>query len=508
MVRRAQEDRDVSVILVWKSDRFSRDRYQAATVKGQLAKAGVRVISVTEPYDSRTTSGIVLESVTDAMNQIRSMEIGLVTHRSLLVNCENRDPASGWAYKNGGMPQFGYRNKRVYADADRKYQRISHCIWELDDEIVAGKPVHEWARTILIDWRLREKVGPDVIARRLTQAGVPTPRGRRAWSDSSVNYLMMPDKLLQYAGYGIWNRRDFRNGGKSWKDRSEWKVVENAHPAIITPEEAEAIHAIRTQRASRPGKGCKVPSPWVLSGGLLVCAHCGANYAGRKKDSRNYYVCGAHIYRDGIDCTKPWYLRSEDVESAAFDCVQMVLASDSKHTRRIVDSYNKWVESQAALYLSTQKSRQAELERLRAEIENLTASLAAGVDPVTIRQAINERARHVEKLESLGNVELPTKLSVKDMDCQAVEVRKIAESRDTDRKRAILRDYIAAMTAYPEKRTVKVTVRPLSTICGHSLVGRFEGAQTGNGCETPPIGLGDLGVALSTGDFGKERFFP
>ena len=110
------------------------------------------------------------------------------------------------------------------------------------------------------------------------------------------------------------------------------------------------------------------------------------------------------------------------------------------------------------------------LERLRAEIENLTASLAAGVDPLTIRQAINERAKHVEKLESLGNVELPTKLSIRDLDRQAVEVRKIAESRDTDRKRAILRDYIAAMTAYPEKRTVKVTVRPLSTICGHSLV--------------------------------------
>lgn len=283
---------------------------------------------------------------------------------------------------------------------------------------------------------------------------------------------MMPDKLLQYAGYGIWNRRDFKNGGKSWKDKSEWKIIENAHPAIITEEQAEAIHAVRTQRTCRPGKRGKVPSPWVLSGGLLVCAHCGANYAGRKKDSRNYYVCGAHIYRDGIDCTKPWYIRSEDVESAAFDCIQMVLASDSKHTKRIVDAYNRWCESQAALYLSTQKSRQAELERLRSEIANLTASLAAGVDPVTIRQAINERARHVEKLEPLGDVEVPAKLSVKDLDRCALEVRKIAESQDPDRKRAILRNYITAMTAHSEKRTVKVTVRPLSTIYGHSLVGQ------------------------------------
>lgn len=88
MVRHAKESASISIILVWKSDRFSRDRYLASAVKGELQKVGVRVLSVTEPYDSRTTSGIVMESVTDAINQVRSMEIGLVTHRSLLVNCE------------------------------------------------------------------------------------------------------------------------------------------------------------------------------------------------------------------------------------------------------------------------------------------------------------------------------------------------------------------------------------------------------------------------------------
>lgn len=266
MLRKAKENPAISMILVWKSDRFSRDRYQAATVKGELQKVGVRVVSVVEPYDSRTTSGIVMESVLDAINQVRSMEIGMVTHRSLLVNCEMRDPETGWAYKNGGIAQFGYRNKRVYADIQRKYQRISHCVWELDDEVVAGKPVYEWARTILIDWRLQEKVGPDVIARRLTEAGVPTPRGKKAWSDSSVNYLLMPDKLLQYAGVGIWNRRDFRKGSKSWKDKSDWKIVNNAHPAIITVEEAEAIHAVREQRACRLGSEVKFLHPIFFLG--------------------------------------------------------------------------------------------------------------------------------------------------------------------------------------------------------------------------------------------------
>jgi hypothetical protein len=258
MIRRAKSDLEISLILVWKSDRFSRNRYQASAVKGELVKAGVRVLSVLEPYDSSTTSGIVLESVNDAMSQIRSIEIGVVTHKNLLVNCEMRDPQSGWSYKNGGMAQFGYKNVRVYSDIERKYQRISHCIWELDDEVVAGRSIHEWVRIMLVEWRLKEKAGPDVIAKRLTELGIPTPRGRKAWSDSSVNYLMMPDKLMQYAGYGIWNRRDFRSGGKQWKDRSEWRVINEAHPAIITLQEAEAVHSVREEERAhrvREGKG-------------------------------------------------------------------------------------------------------------------------------------------------------------------------------------------------------------------------------------------------------------
>lgn len=230
MLKLAKENREISLILVWKSDRFSIDRYQAAAVKGELSRFGVRVVSVTEPYDSRTPPGIVMESVTEAMNQIRSIEIGLVTHRSLLVNCEKRDPVTGWAYKNGGMAQFGYRNKRVYVDTDRKYQRISHCIWILDDEIVAGKPIYEWARTMLVEWRLKERLGPDVIARRLTLAGVPTPRGRSAWSDSTVNYLLQPDKLLQYAGYGIWNRRDFSNGSSPGRTKASGRLLKTPIP--------------------------------------------------------------------------------------------------------------------------------------------------------------------------------------------------------------------------------------------------------------------------------------
>lgn len=138
---------------------------------------------------------------------------------------------------------------------------------------------------------------------------------------------------------------------------------------------------------------------------------------------------------------------------------------------------------------SSSDTRQKELQRLRSEMENLTSSLAAGIDPMTIKGAINERAALIEKLESASEAPDAVKITAKDLDAQASEVAKIAQSLDSDKKRAILRLYIAAMKAYPEKRTVTVTVQPLSTIYSHSLVGDFvlvQNNQTSAPCKVVP----------------------
>ncbi len=477
MVARAKDEvASVSLVLVWKSDRFSRDRYQAAAVKGELAKAGVRVLSVLEPYDARTTSGIVLESVTDAMNQIRSMEIGQVTHRNLLINCELRDPATGWAYKNGGWAQFGYRNHRVYTDTHRKYQTLTHCIWMLDDEVVAGKPVHEWARIMLIEWRLGERLGADAIAQRLTSAGVPTPSGRSAWSDTTVDSLLVLERLLQYSGYGTWNKNEYRHGGKRPKDRSEWKIIEKAHPAIITMEEAERIHSIRLERRSRPGKRpAHRSSPYLLSGGLLRCLHCGANYAGRQRNGYDYYVCGAQIYRHGADCAGPWYIRREVLEKAVFECIEKLFLSNPKELRHVVDSHNKWVDGQLAEYRTAEEERQAEIRRLEQEIANLMDSIAGGIDPTAVRASINDRTTRLDRMRNKVCGDPPRRISARELKSQAAEMLQIAESRDVDRKRTAVRQFITALEADPERHIVRVLLHPIDALT-YALNGSARGS--------------------------------
>ena len=54
------------VVIVWKLDRFSRNRYDSAKYKAALKKNNVRVVSATEAI-SEGAEGIILESVLEGM---------------------------------------------------------------------------------------------------------------------------------------------------------------------------------------------------------------------------------------------------------------------------------------------------------------------------------------------------------------------------------------------------------------------------------------------------------
>ncbi len=61
-------------VLVWKLDRFARNRYDSARYKALLKKNGVRVISATEKI-SEDASGILLESLLEGYAEYYSAEL-------------------------------------------------------------------------------------------------------------------------------------------------------------------------------------------------------------------------------------------------------------------------------------------------------------------------------------------------------------------------------------------------------------------------------------------------
>lgn len=88
------------VVIVWKLDRFSRDRYDSAHYKHILKKHGVKVISATEPI-SQDSTGILLESVLEGYAEFYSAELAEKVVRGMTEN------ALKCKYNGGSVP-FGY----------------------------------------------------------------------------------------------------------------------------------------------------------------------------------------------------------------------------------------------------------------------------------------------------------------------------------------------------------------------------------------------------------------
>ncbi len=88
------------VVIVWKLDRFARNRYDSARYKSALKKNGVKVVSATEVI-SDGAEGIILESVLEGYAEYYSADLSEKVIRGMTEN------ALKCKY-NGGIVPFGY----------------------------------------------------------------------------------------------------------------------------------------------------------------------------------------------------------------------------------------------------------------------------------------------------------------------------------------------------------------------------------------------------------------
>jgi DNA invertase Pin-like site-specific DNA recombinase len=316
MIKWARAER-VPMILVHDFSRFSRDSVGAKALVRELRGAGIKVVSLNDPeIDPETVAGVYLEAITFAKNEAYSREVAFHTRKGCRANVQARDTETGWCYKNGGQPPWGYRSLRLERGQDKRGRPIIKSIWVLDETIIAGRPAHEWAHHCLVSLA---GAGASLAQLRdfCNRTGIPARRHKtKLWGLSTWNAILQPSVILQFCGYGVWNART-----KEGRERppSDWVIVPNAHPALITEDEARAILFARRRAqatASIPSnRGRSLSSDYVLSGGLFQCARCGANMIGFRTSSGEYYVCGSQPYRRGMGCGPGVYVPRHAVEA-------------------------------------------------------------------------------------------------------------------------------------------------------------------------------------------------
>ena len=134
-------------------------------------------------------------AITYAKNEAYSREVAFHTREGCTANVQARDPETGWCYKNGGQPLFGYRSERLQRGEVKRGRPLIKSVWVFDETAVAGRTMRESARHCLIELAGKGASLDELVAF-CHRSGIPGRR-KQYWGVSTWYALLQPSVLLQ-----------------------------------------------------------------------------------------------------------------------------------------------------------------------------------------------------------------------------------------------------------------------------------------------------------------------
>lgn len=323
-------------IIVWKLDRFARDRYDSAHYKHLLKKNGVRVISATEPI-SDSPEGQLLESLLEGMAQYYSAELAVKVVRGMTDNALK-------CKFNGGSVPFGY-----VIDKDRLFQ---------PDEAVADV-VPEIFQKYLDGATMRE------IVSELNDRGIRR-KGGKEFTIASISDLLRNRRYI-----GEYRFRDI--------------VIADGIPALVDKELFERVQEQIAKNNKTPARH-KAEEDYLLAS-KLFCGKCGSVMIGESGTSRNgstyrYYKCSAAKKRRACD-KKP--LRKHLIEDTVVSwCMSLIMDEDIIES--IADTALAELNKENVM-IPALKKQLADTER---GINNLIDAIQQGIFSASTKQRLDQ----------------------------------------------------------------------------------------------------------------------
>jgi len=335
MIRDAAK-RQFQYIIVWKFDRFARNRFDSAIYKSQLKKYGVRVISAMENI-SDDPEGAMMEGFLETLAEYYSANLSKHVKRGM------REGAIRGNYQGGGVP-IGYKVEDRRLVADEKTDWIVRYAFE---QYAAGVPKTK-------------------IIAALTEKGVRNSSGKLPSNAFLQGVLRNPKYIGKYT-----------IGGQE---------VTGGCEALVDEEIFERVQA-RLDSVKHAPAAQKARQEYLLQG-KAFCGPCGTRLVGESGRSRSgqtfyYYACGKR--KREHTCQKK-NERKDFLEWYITEQTQIYILSPERIeyiSRRIVDEYDK--------SFNDGKVRELErrIERLDREINDaVDASIAA---PAKARQVFYDK---------------------------------------------------------------------------------------------------------------------
>ena len=337
-------------VLVYKFDRFSRNKYETAIHKKTLRDNGVKVVSAMENIPD-TPEGIILESLIEGMNQYYSAELAQKVRRGMK---ESRIKG----FYTGGPIAFGYRieNHRIVID-------------EAKAEIVRFI-FRQYAEGVMVK---------DIIAK-LTAKGIL--RNGKPFPENTIYNILKKEK---YAGV--------------YTCRGE--VYDNLYPRIVPSDIFEIV-----QRKVKENKyGSHSVAVTYLLRKKVKCGYCGKHIFAECGTAKNgevirYYKCSGR--KNGTGCRKE-QTRKELLEKYVIENIQEHLSKPETLNyiaEGLLAVQERHIKENTAL-----AAIQTEIRQTETAVGNIMAAIEQGGTSPTVMKRMRELELRIAELQKQEAIE-------------------------------------------------------------------------------------------------------
>ena len=425
-------------ILVWKLNRFSRNRADSITYKTLLRNKGIEVISINEPMDN-TPTGRLLEGVIESIDEFYSANLGQDIKRGMRENASR-------GFFNGSRPPYGYRKVAV-----RDGGKTRHKLEPEDEDSTAVQTIIR-----IFDLAARE-VGCKEIARMLNKDGLRTARGER-WGKVTVHKVLTNEA---YCGTLVWGGR---KGHRAIRSGQAPVRVENAWPALVDRETYRLIQQKMAAKSPKVVHPRRVPSVFLLSG-LLFCS-CGRALTGASaKSGRHFYYICSRSSKQGREACSARMIPKEKLERMVIKQLQARVLT-RENVELLVKMVNEELQTAACGLSDRLEIVDTELRDVRARLAKLYEVLETGkLDLGDLAPRIKElklRQDELGKARVLLQAEMAAQ-GVQQVDealvrAYAEDLQALLEEADLTERKAFLRSFVKRIEIDKGQVTVNYTL--------------------------------------------------
>ena len=388
--------REFQYVIVWKIDRFSRDKFDSVKYKYALKSSGVSVISATEPIDG-SPEGQMMESVFEGISVYYIKDLAQKTSRGMTENAIK-------GKFNGGTLTFGYT-----IDENHHFQ--------LD-------PVNA---PIVLDVFTRYSEG-ETIRSILDDINSKMSNNGRKFTYHFLNWMLNNRRYL---------------GEYKFQDT----VNSEAIPPIVTQELFDKCQHRLNVNKHKAGSFKNNKEKYLLTG-KIFCGNCGATISGisgtgKCKSIYRYYKC-MNVKKH--KCSKK-PVQKEMIENIVLNAA-MDIFKDKALVKRI---------SKACFDLQSKKSPmlpalKRRLKENQKEIKNLMTAIKAGIVLKSTKSELEKLEAEQEQLEANIAMEKLVKPVIPQEKIQAWLMHfAAADLSDQSQKQRIIDIFVNSVYVYDDR---------------------------------------------------------